>query len=196
MVSLNPGQFNGTTIRNKLQTLLPSYTDHQNIVPESKTNRKLQTWTLINRNHYLVNILQIVFLESVFLVLIDEENIGEKRSPAKMTVLTCQRIQAINLKKKHLGLIRKMRNAIKLFLYYYKQNNLLCQHFNDCLLGTLSEWLPQRTHHGETHSVHIEPLCLSSPSSDSLCHIWVLSPHYSSPSWEYVIFHLMCRENM
>ena len=100
MVSLNPGQFNSTTIRNRLWTLLPSYTDHQDSVPERKTNRKLQTWTLINWNCYLINILQIVFLESMFLVLIDEEKVGEKRSPAKKIVLICQRIQAINLKKK------------------------------------------------------------------------------------------------
>lgn len=67
-----------------------------------------------------MSIFQIVFLENMFLTLTDEEKAGEERSTAEKIVLTCQRMQIINFKKSQ-DLIRKIRNVIKPFLYYYKQ---------------------------------------------------------------------------
>ena len=111
-------------------------------------------------------------------------------------MLTRQSIQIINFPKKTLGLIRKMRNVVKLSLFYYKQkNDLLSQHPNDCRSHTLTEWsFAQRTQPGEPHCSHWT-IFSSSPSSNSWCHIWILPQHDSSPFWEHGIVDLMFREN-
>lgn len=48
----------------------------------------------------MMNLLQTIFLENIFLALIEEEKVGEKRSTAKEIMLTCQMIQIINLRKR------------------------------------------------------------------------------------------------
>ena len=47
----------------------------------------------------MMDILQTIFLENIFLALFEEEKVGEKRSTAKEMMLTCQMIQVINFKK-------------------------------------------------------------------------------------------------
>ena len=104
-----------------------------------------------------MNMLQTIFLENIFLALVEEEKVGEKRSTAKEMMLTCQMIQILNfLKKAKTWVIRKMRNVIKLSQFYYKQkNDLLSQHPNDCCSHTLTEWsFPQRIQPGEFHCSH------------------------------------------
>ena len=52
----------------------------------------------------MMDMLQTIFLENIFLALFEEEKVGEKRSTAKEMMLTCQMIQIINFKKsKNLG---------------------------------------------------------------------------------------------
>ena len=48
----------------------------------------------------MMNMLQTIFLENIFLALVEEEKVGEKRSTAKEMMLTCQMIQIINFLKK------------------------------------------------------------------------------------------------
>ena len=47
----------------------------------------------------MMDMLQTIFLENIFLALFEEEKVGEKRSTAKEMMLTCQMIQVINFKK-------------------------------------------------------------------------------------------------
>lgn len=87
----------------------------------------------------MINILQIVFLENIFLALTDEEKVekvNRERDNADMSEHSNNQLS----KKKTLGLIRKMRNVVTLSLFYYKQkNDLLSQHPNDRRSHTLTE---------------------------------------------------------
>lgn len=103
----------------------------------------------------MINILQIVFLENIFLALTDEEKVekvNRERDNADMSEHSNNQLS----KKKPLGLIRKMRNVVTLSLFYYKQkNDLLSQHPNDRRSHTLTEWsFAQRTQPGEPHCSH------------------------------------------
>lgn len=125
-----------------------------------------------------MTLLQIVFLENLFLVLTDEGKVGEKRSPAREIMLACRRLQIINFRKKTLGLIRKMRNVIKLFLLYYKQKNyLLSQHPNDCLCHT---WTQCSFH--QRLSLGKPPVCSHEPILSVKALFRLLASHLNSSS--------------
>lgn len=97
MASLNPGSFNGITIRNRLgdtpSKLYRPLGHHPRKWNQQKNldmyPDKLKLWF----DEYFSNCFPWECVSSS-----DEEKVGEKRSTAKKIVLTRQRIQAINLK--------------------------------------------------------------------------------------------------